>query len=98
VAPCAVTRASVGVVDPGGQFVPFWRQTFEPFTWIEEAKTLVPEAVTNEKIVDVAWDAVRNVVPSVVIDPEFAESEPAENVPIEPEFAKSWVVETVCET
>ncbi len=53
-APCAVTVASVSVAVPEGQFTPFERQTFVPETKSDPTARLVPEAVPNAKIVDVA--------------------------------------------
>jgi hypothetical protein len=45
-------RVAVVAADPG-QFVPLARQTFDPFTWMLEAKRLVPLAVPKERIVEV---------------------------------------------
>ena len=51
-----------------GQFVPFWRQTENPFTAIEEAKIDVPEAVLNPKYPDdVPFVKVRVGAVSVVM-------------------------------
>jgi hypothetical protein len=94
-------RVAVVAADPG-QFVPFARQTFDPFTWMLEAKRLVPLAVPKEKIVEVDWEAVRVVkepepAVNVVMLPVFAVRSPRVAVPIEPLFAKSWVVEATPE-
>jgi len=51
VAPAAVTWASVEVVDPAGQSVPFSRHTDCPFTAMEEALMTEPEALVNERFV-----------------------------------------------
>jgi hypothetical protein len=65
--------------------IPFCKHTFWPLTRRED-----PEAEVKARIVEVAWAAVRNVVPSVVIVPM-----PAVRFPMVPAFAKSCVVEAV---
>jgi hypothetical protein len=44
VLPWAKTCWRVGVDTEAGQFTPLWRHTFEPFTWMLEAKIWEPEA------------------------------------------------------
>jgi hypothetical protein len=71
-----VWRVAVVAAAPG-QFVPFRRQTEEPFTWMEEAFNVVPEAVAKpnqpvevpfvkERLVTVPFVAKRLVVVELV--------------------------------